>query len=173
MHWFLGKLSLVVTLLIGGIAIFILWSFVPIEGNYTFRIVQSGSMEPTIQTGSLVATIPRSEYEVEDVVTFKGSDINPMPTTHRIVAVEDQQDAMVFVTKGDANKEEDYRRITEDDILGKVFLSVPYVGYISSFFGTPTGKATLASIVATALMLMFMPWNSVLGVKRNDEHDER
>lgn len=171
MHRFLRTLSFIVTLLVGAVAVFILGALVPIDGNYTFRIVQSGSMEPTIRTGSVIATIPRNTYTAGDIVTFTGTEINPMPTTHRITGVEERQGGTVFITKGDANEDEDYRRILHEEILGKVFLSVPYVGYMSSFFGTPTGKATLVSIVVTALILMFTPWDSILAVKRKDEHE--
>lgn len=171
MHWFLGKLSLVVTLLIGGIAIFILWSFVPIEGNYTFRIVQSGSMEPEIQTGAVIATIPRTEYGVNDVVTFRGTDLNPTPTTHRIVGIEKGEGGPFFVTKGDANEDQDHRRISKEEVLGKVFLNVPFVGYVSSFFGTPNGKAALVTLVVVSLIGMFAPWKSILATKKKEEHE--
>lgn len=163
MHlWFLKKLSLIAVLLVGAAAVFVLWSLVPIEGNYTFRIVQSGSMEPAIKTGSVIATIPRAEYRVGDVVTFEGTQVNPMPTTHRIVGIEKGDGGPFFATQGDANEDQDYRRVTQAEILGKVFLSVPYAGYAADFFGTANGKATLATMVGVALVLMFAPWKSIL-----------
>lgn len=147
-----------VTVLVGLAALFVLGSLIPIEGNYSFRIVESGSMEPAIKTGSVIATIPRDSYAVGDVVTFEGTSINPMPTTHRIVAVEGTE----FVTKGDANEEADYRRISESEVIGKVFLDVPYAGHIATFFGTADGKAALAVLALIFVICICIPWRSLL-----------
>ena len=148
----------------------VLISLVPFEGNYTFRIVQSGSMEPTIPTGSVIATIPRTMYEVGDIVTFNGTALNPMPTTHRIVGEEGEEEERVYITKGDANEDEDYRRISNMEIQGKVFLIVPYVGYMSAFFATPNGKAILITFVILSLVLMFVPWRTILIDKKKEKN---
>lgn len=151
------------TALVALVALFVLGSLVPIEGNYSFRIVESGSMEPAIKTGSVIAIIPRASYEAGDVVTFSGTEVNPQPTTHRIVDVKGER----FVTKGDANEDVDYRKIAEHEIIGKVFLDVPYAGYAAEYFGTPNGRGALAAIVGALIIAMCIPWRKLQ--KENNE----
>lgn len=158
MKRFFSIISSVAAALIGACALFVLGSIVPFEGNYSFRIVESGSMEPTIRTGSIVAVIPRDTYGIGDIVLFDGTSVNPKPTTHRIVGTTDGQ----FVTKGDANEDVDYRRITENEILGKVFLDVPYVGYAATYFGTPAGRAVLVAVAIVTIAVAFLPWGRML-----------
>lgn len=165
MKQFLHIATTTLVILVGCAALFVLGSLAPVEDNYSFRIVESGSMAPAIKTGSVIAVIPRSEYQVGEVVLFVGTDINPQPTTHRIVRTENG----MFVTKGDANENEDYRRITEGEILGKVFLDVPYAGYAARFFGTPTGKATLAVSAIILLACTFVPWRRLLARSSDPE----
>ncbi|HET8574910.1 MAG TPA: signal peptidase I [Candidatus Paceibacterota bacterium] len=139
MHSFSRILGSVLTIFIVLLALFVLGSFLPIKDHYTFRVVISGSMEPVIHTGSVVVTIPRKEYHVGDIVSFAGTAENPLPTTHRLVGESVQDGKVVFTTKGDANNHADYRTITKDEILGKEFLTIPYVGYFARFVGTSKG----------------------------------
>ena len=90
---------------------------------------------------------------------FVGTDINPQPTTHRIVDVDEEGK---FITKGDANEDPDYRRITAAEILGKVFLDIPYAGYLAQFFATPTGRAMLAVLTLTLIASICIPWKRLL-----------
>ncbi|MEX0918238.1 MAG: signal peptidase I [Candidatus Paceibacterota bacterium] len=163
MYRFLHIAYTILVTFIGGSALFVLGSFIPVDGNYSFHIVESGSMEPAIKTGSVIAIIPRDSYNTGDVVLFEGTSINPQPTTHRIVGREDDS----FVTKGDANEEPDYRRIREDEIVGQVFLDVPYAGFAARFFASPTGKATLMVLGIMLVTSVFIPWGRI--VRREDQ----
>src|SRR3989344_9392425 len=89
------------------IALLLIISSFPIKGNYQIMIVQSGSMEPDIKTGSIVVVKPASEYKIGDVITFGPAPKGKVPTTHRIVDVRLQTGVPVFITKGDANEEND------------------------------------------------------------------
>lgn len=158
MRTFFKQLNLVAILIVAAVALFILGSLLPVDGNYAFRVVQSGSMEPAIKTGAVIATIPRDTYTVGDIVTFEGTAVNPMPTTHRIVGIAKSGEGALYATKGDANEEQDYRQVREGEILGKVFLNIPYAGYMANFFSTPNGKAVLATLAILILCGAFMPW---------------
>ena len=46
------------------VALFLIFSVVPIKGGYKTLVVLSGSMEPKIHTGSVVAIKPEKEYQV-------------------------------------------------------------------------------------------------------------
>jgi signal peptidase I len=122
----------------------------PFIGSFDVRIVQSGSMEPTIPTGSVVFVRREGTYAVGDVITFRGG--SSIPTTHRIVGSETHADETAFMTKGDANEDPDTNPVHVRDIMGKVLWSAPYVGFIIDFARKPLGFALL--IVLPALLVI-------------------
>ena len=134
---------------IGGLLIF---SMVPIEGNFQIKIVLSGSMEPDIKVGSVVIVKPVDRYEVGDVVTFGRDDRDNVPTTHRIIDVHIVEGETRFVTKGDANDDRDGRELTESDIVGKVLFDIPYLGFILDMAKKPLGFAILIGIPAVIIV---------------------
>lgn len=103
--------------------------------QYQVFVVQSGSMEPSIPTGSLVLIKPQPNYVQNDVVTFRDLDSGGT-VTHRIVKIN--ATSTQFQTKGDANSSFDKDLIFPEQILGKVTHQVPYLGYplglVKSFF---------------------------------------
>ena len=135
--------------LIGGLLIF---SMVPIEGNFQIKIVLSGSMEPEIKVGSVVIVKPVDRYEVGDVVTFGKDDRDNIPTTHRILDVRVVDGEMRFITKGDANEDRDGRELTADGIIGKVLFDIPYLGFILDMAKKPLGFAILIGIPAVIIV---------------------
>ncbi|OGI84373.1 signal peptidase I [Candidatus Nomurabacteria bacterium RIFCSPLOWO2_01_FULL_37_49] len=125
----------------------------PIKGNYQIKIVQSGSMEPDIKTGSVVIIKPSSVYKVGDVVTFGKDTKKDIPTTHRIVKSRVVEGVLMFTTKGDANEDPDTNEIRLSDIHGKVLLDVPFFGYIIDLARKPLGFAIL--IILPALIVIY------------------
>src|SRR3989344_2765635 len=111
------------------VALLLIISSFPIPGNYKIMIVQSGSMEPTIKTGSIVAVKPTDSYKIGDVITFGPMSKTRIPTTHRVTDVRLQAGQPVYVTKGDANNDQDSREVPARDVIGKVYVDVPYLGY--------------------------------------------
>jgi len=124
-------------------------SFIP---GYQARIVQSGSMEPAISTGALVIVRAQTQYSVDDVITFTtaGADI---PTTHRVISDGLQQGELVYNTKGDANNDQDPESVTLSQILGRVILSIPYLGYLLDFARQPLGFVLLIGVPALMIFI--------------------
>lgn len=87
-------------------------------------IISSESMNPELNKGSLIYTIKQNSYEVGDVITFKDS-IGCV--THRIIGVKELSGTIYYQTKGDANKIMDEELIANENIYGKVFLSMPFI----------------------------------------------
>src|SRR3989344_642651 len=131
----------------------------PIKGNYQIKIVQSGSMEPDIKTGSVVIINPLStssgqaSYKVGDVVTFGKDTKKDIPTTHRIVSSRAQDGVIMFTTKGDANENNDTNEIRQSEVAGKVLFDVPFFGYIIDLARKPLGFAVL--IILPALIVIW------------------
>lgn len=121
------------------VAMLLLVSIFPITGNYKILVVQSGSMEPSIHTGSIVVVKPDTDYKVGDIITFGANTKTQIPTTHRIVEIRLEEGQMVYKTRGDANNSEDIKEVSMKDIIGKVYFSVPHAGYIVDFVKKPVG----------------------------------
>lgn len=89
-------------------------------------IVLSGSMEPSISTGSIVLVdTTEKDYRIGDIISYK---IEDQIVTHRIVKMENG----VYKTKGDSNEIEDSVSLNISQIIGKVKVSIPKLGYLIS-----------------------------------------
>jgi signal peptidase len=120
-----------------------------VGADYTY-VVQSGSMEPAIPTGSVVFVedVPAERIEEGDVITFadgRGS----ATTTHRVVEKHVAGSSLRFETKGDANEERDPEPVYRDEVVGVVAFSVPYVGYLTAFASTRLGWLTFVVLPVT------------------------
>lgn len=103
-------------------------------GDSEILIVQGQSMLPTILPGSLVITKSVSSYQLDDIVSYNlvedisgfgvGGDAVERIVIHRII--EETEDG--FLIKGDNNRNIDPGTYTEDEIRGKVYAVIPYVG---------------------------------------------
>ncbi|MFA6514860.1 MAG: signal peptidase I [Candidatus Paceibacterota bacterium] len=142
----------IVTVLIVIIGLFLIITLFPIKNNYQVKVVLSGSMEPTIHTGSIVIIKPVSQYKIGDVVIFGKDTKKNIPTTHRIVSSRVIDGVLLFTTKGDANKSPDHLEIQQSDIHGKKLFSVPYVGYVIDFVHKPFGMIIVIIIPAVFII---------------------
>lgn len=100
--------------------------------------VLSGSMEPTIPTGSMVVVerlegeADLAKVEVGDVISFMPRPNDPTLVTHRVVSTGGKADgSTVLVTKGDANGANDRDPVAAEQARGLVRYHVPYAGYVS------------------------------------------
>lgn len=130
-------------------------SQIPQLFGFTATCAVSGSMEPTLSVGSL-AFVKASEYAIDDVVQFAmGEDI----VLHRIVA----DNSTTFGTKGDANPTPDPWQIDKNDVQGKLYFSIPYLGYYASLLATVHGKL----IVIMCAILLFVASRLDTGVEKS------
>lgn len=141
--------------------------------------VLSGSMEPSIPTGSLiyVTQVDSSQLAQGDVITFK----NPAEAvvTHRIVEIQDAGQASsvgnqlssqsitqsfpagselrTFRTKGDANQSVDGALVYPQDVLGKPVACIPYAGYAASAIQSPVGVLVIAILLTLWGLSTWLP----------------
>lgn len=140
------------TIIIIAVVLLIVASFMPIPGNYKLYIVESGSMEPAIKTGSVVIVKSSSNYRVGDIITFSSGGKNKT-TTHRIRDLEVVTGKTYYITKGDANNAEDTSKVPQDKVIGKVLATVPYAGYLIAYAKQPIGFLLLV-IVPSAIIIL-------------------
>ncbi|PJE63027.1 signal peptidase I [Candidatus Roizmanbacteria bacterium CG10_big_fil_rev_8_21_14_0_10_39_6] len=114
-------------------------------------LVLSGSMEPTIMTGDIIIISSQPAYAQRDVVTFK--NIDERIVTHRLMKKVGEGKTVRFETKGDANRSEDEDLIQPDQILGKVVLVIPKLGYLVAFSKTVPGFIVFIVIPAFLLLV--------------------
>ncbi|MDC1205381.1 signal peptidase I [Candidatus Pacebacteria bacterium] len=131
----------------------LLSSLFPFENNYQVKVVLSGSMEPAIHTGSIVLIKPQPAYQVDDVITFGADTRNSIPVTHRITDTTETNGNTAYITKGDANESFDSGTVLPNEVIGSVFVSVPYVGYLLDFMKQPVGFFTLVIIPAALIFV--------------------
>lgn len=116
--------------------------------------VTSGSMEPAIKTGGLVLSIPVTKYKTNDVITFK--DLNGKTlVTHRVVAMfySDKLKDFIYYTKGDANRTLDSGEVNGKQIIGKVVLGFPYLGYLVNSAKNP--KIFILFVIVPATIVVY------------------
>jgi len=132
---------------------FLVWSIFQktrIEWPITFYLVQSGSMEPSIMTGDLILVKKNATYLLNDVVTFK--DDEQRTVTHRIIEKLQGGSEPRFATKGDANQAADRLEVGQNQIIGKVELVLPKLGFLAAF-GKSRGGIILLVVVPTVLII--------------------
>ena len=92
--------------------------------------VETESMTPEYPVDTLiyVREVQFDKLSEGDVITYVNQSGSTV--THRIVSI-DKNDKSVR-TKGDANEFEDIQSVFEENIVGKVYFGIPYVGKISN-----------------------------------------
>ena len=148
--WFtLINIVLAVIIIVG---IFLLVSFLPIKNNFKILAVTSGSMEPAISVGSVVVVQPSNIYRVGDIISYNSGIDKKDNTTHRIVEVKGGNGSRMFVTKGDANENNDAKETPVSKILGKKVFQVPLLGYFLIYIKTLPGLILIIVIPATIII---------------------
>jgi signal peptidase len=147
-------------LLIAVAAPFVVHAVPQVVGADHSYVVTSGSMEPVMSPGDVIVvnSVAAGSIEEGDVITY-GASGDGLPTTHRVVDVTQQDGALAFETKGDANEDPDGSLVTPDEIQGRVMsvggylFVIPLVGYVIDFAGTPVGFVALFAIPVGLLVL--------------------
>ncbi|GEN82380.1 S26 family signal peptidase [Sporosarcina luteola] len=123
--------------------------------GYQIKTVLSGSMEPGIKTGSIIAVkldIDKDNLKEGDVITFRESE--DMLITHRITEVTKNGDSVLYRTKGDNNNAEDMNPVLSANVVAMYTgFTVPYLGYFANFTQSKNGAFLL--LVPGFLLLLY------------------
>lgn len=134
-------------------AVLLIGLLVPLPGKVELKIVESGSMEPELPVGSVVAVIPTGHYKVGDIITFGKDTVKRIPTTHRIAEITRENGSIRYITKGDANEEADSGNVAYSEVIGKVVTDIPRLGYILDFARSRNGFTFMVVVPALFVML--------------------
>jgi len=143
----------IVTLVVLGLAAI---SLGPKVLPYQALVVRSGSMAPTIPTGSVVFYTKRAAAKVKvgDVIVFAKPGQPNEKVTHRVYQIGSAPTGRYFVTKGDANGAPDDWRVPATGTGWVESFHVPYVGYLLADLQSPLGKVLLLLIPAILLAVI-------------------
>ncbi|TYS17862.1 signal peptidase I [Rossellomorea vietnamensis] len=143
--------------------------------GHQLKTVLSGSMEPGIKTGSIIAVKPggdMSRFEKGDVITFQKE--KDMLVTHRVTEVIKSGDNIMYKTKGDNNNAEDMNPVLSENVVAEYSgFTIPYLGYFMNFTNSKNGAFLL--LVPGILLLIysgFTIWKAIseieIKTKKND-----
>ncbi len=143
-------MKLVISSIFTGIMIALIFlsaGYLFLYSGYRIFVITSGSMLPALKPGSLIITKVQSIYSLGQVVAFYHSAVisshslkpnpstnsKPIIITHRIIASTVKNGQLIYQTKGDANAQVDDQEILATQVLGKVWLVFPDLGFVVSW----------------------------------------
>ena len=121
-------------------------------------VVLSGSMLPEIKVKDIVVTkkIAAEELEVGDIITFIAPDsrYGGISITHRILDkyYDEALGSYTYRTKGDANNVADSSLVPNANILGKVILKIPKLGYLQDLLSSKGGLIIVVLIPCLVIL---------------------
>jgi signal peptidase I len=132
--------------------------------GYRITTVQSGSMEPALSRGDIIVTKPASSSSVKvgEIILFEVGEDLKFLAAHRaigfvnlVVNVTDSETGEQYTqtvrqirTKGDANVTQDSGFVTPERLRGKVFLTIPEIGFLFKEFRLQQLLLLIAGITA-------------------------
>lgn len=130
----------------------------PLFGAY---VIVSESMIPHINVydAVVIARAKEEQIHIDDIITFLSKEIETAgtPITHRVIGIvhdpNDESKIIGYRTKGDHNNTADFALITPNEVIGKVFLRIPMIGYLQIIMTKPIGW----------LLIIFIPCLLVIG----------
>ena len=113
-----------------------------VSGKFRFGVltIGTGSMTGTINKGDIILYEKYDESQTintGDIIIFIDKDIQ---IVHRVVDQRDFGDETRYYTKGDANVQEDDGYRLKKDVVGKVKIRIPYIGYLTLWVNDALNK---------------------------------
>lgn len=142
--------------------------------GYQIKSVLSGSMEPGIQTGSIVALKPGGDmnrFKKGDVITFRNEE--NLLITHRVVeaTMNNATGEAMYRTKGDNNDAPDMNPTTSTNVVAEYTgVTVPYIGYAMNFAVSKAGSVVLMIVPGLMLLLyaLYSSWKAVAALEKKN-----
>jgi len=122
--------------------------------GYHNYVINGGSMEPSLQVGSIAVTGPTSPFDLKIGDIIVRNELSDSSTVlHRIVEITNVNGQRAFVTQGDQNRAPDTTPVILVGTGHRVIYSVPYAGYILNFARSWVGRMILIGIPLALLAI--------------------
>ena len=142
---------------VGGFLLALLW-LVLISGTLIMRtfgyeplVVQTQSMEPTVDAGDLMISTTRTEPVQVGQIYIGIAPNTGLPTAHRVTGPGPDPDC--WITKGDNNDAVDPYCLTTAELSKKIVGWIPYGGFVNNFLSQPLVRM----LMFVAPLLLFLP----------------
>lgn len=131
--------------------------------GYKAYIVTTDSMQPSINAGDIVIVKNGKKDKIRqgDVITFNQND---EVITHRVIKNITEESNVEYITKGDNNNTEDTFKVKYDDVIGKVIITIPYLGKIISILDN---KIIILILLLVILIIIFIK------IEKNEKLENR
>ena len=116
---------------------------VNIGGQTSYVILVGNSMEPDFKRGDLVLVRAIDSYSVGAIVAYDHPEIGTV--FHRII----QQRGNRFILKGDNNTWNDSFEVAHEEIIGKLWLHIPFAGFYLQQLRSPGVFAFVVAVFST------------------------
>ncbi|UJL45360.1 signal peptidase I [Virgibacillus sp. NKC19-16] len=179
LKWVNRIVSTVLMILLVSVALMVVFTKLsggePEVFGYQLKTVLSGSMEPGIQTGSVIAVQSvdgdqRTNFQNGDVITFMEEE-NKL-VTHRITEVATSNSGVLYTTKGDNNNAVDASPVLAENVVGVYSgFTIPYIGYLINFAQSPEGSALLLILPGILLFgySIFTIWRTLSTLEKEQK----
>jgi len=124
--------------------------------------VLTRSMEPTYPPGTLVIVQPvePSDIAIGDAITYQIQPGVAEYITHRVIAISRTTGGeLTFTTKGDNNGVADADPVIAEQVQGRVWYSLPWIGYLNNAVGG--GGKTWLVIGLAVLLFAYAGWQFI------------
>ena len=135
---------------------------VPWITNSVALTVLTRSMEPAYPPGTLVIVQPvaPNDIAIGDAITYQFQPGVPEYITHRVIAVSRSTGGeLSFTTQGDNNAEPDADVVLADQVQGRVWYSLPWIGWVNNAVGG--GGKTWLVIGLAVLLFAYAGWQFI------------
>ena len=126
---------------------------VPVATGSQALTVLTSSMRETLPPGTMVVVRPTDPADIEpgQVITYQLRSGEPEVVTHRVTQVlHNASGELVFITKGDSNAAADPAPVLPVQVRGRVWYSIPYLGYASQVLTGDT-RRVIVPVIAIGL----------------------
>ncbi|WP_104196831.1 signal peptidase I [Cryobacterium sp. M15] len=144
-------LSAALLLLVVGLGVLLV--VIPKMTGATPLTVLTSSMEPGLPPGTLVIVRPvaAEALRIGDVVTYQMVSNGAKVVTHRIISITSSSDgSRSFIVQGDNNSAPDDDPVLAEQVQGRLWYAVPYVGYVNNVLNG-ANRAWIIPVLTVAL----------------------
>ncbi len=172
------KTAIMVILIIGVVFGFWYGSQLVLNTQYPALAVASGSMckpyrmncdgwshpfSQTLHIGDLIIIQGVAPEEIEgapypdgDIIVFHQPSAGGELIVHRAIDEVERDGIWYFQTKGDGNLSPDHGEVSEDQVVGKVILRIPWVGHIALFLHNSSGIFIIIILIVILVIVEFV-----------------
>lgn len=138
--------------IVGLSVLFVLLVALPLATHETHYAIAdpTDSMYPVIKPGSMliVSHIEPSSVKIGTIIVFHSPWDNGTLFAHQVIGFENKSGTEYFVTKGVNNPAKDPLPVPVGDLVGRVYTSIPYIGY-TLIYSRITAAVVLVAVGAS------------------------